>query len=236
MKRNDLPSAQRGPHAPVFASRRALRSVAGLGLCLVASVSSAAGLSPQVAQLQDRWAVIEYQLPKPQRAAALEALAQQAEQACQNAPGDADALIWDGIVRSSLAGEKGGLGALAQVKRARSDFEQAIKRAPRALDGAAYTSLGALYYQVPGWPIGFGDDAKARTLLYQGLAIDPDGLDSNYFVGDFLRDQKDWAGAAKAFEKAAAAAPRPDRQVADAGRRKEIAARLADVRAQLAKH
>ncbi len=151
-------------------------------------------------------------------------------------PDDADALIWDGIVRSSLAGEKGGLGALAQVKLARTDFEQAIKRAPRALDGAAYTSLGALYYQVPGWPIGFGDDAKARTLLYQGLAIDPDGLDSNYFVGDFLRDQKDWAGAAKAFEKAAAAAPRPGRQIADAGRRKELAAKLADVRAQLAKH
>ncbi|MBB6337968.1 tetratricopeptide (TPR) repeat protein [Xanthomonas arboricola] len=206
-----------------------------LGLCLVAGAACAAGMQPQVAQVQDRWAAISYQMPKPQRLAALEALAQQADQMRHALPDDADALIWDGIVRSSLAAEKGGLGALAEVKRARSDFEEAIKRAPRALDGAAYTSLGALYYQVPGWPIGFGDDAKARALLYQGLAIDPDGLDSNYFVGDFLRDQKDWAGAAAAFEKAAAAPPRPGRQLADAGRRKEVATKLADVRAQLAK-
>ncbi|ALS93924.1 hypothetical protein [Xanthomonas oryzae] len=216
-------------------SCRKPRIFSALGLCMIAGAGWAAGLPPQVAQLQDRWAVITYQLPKPQRVVALEALAQQSDQVRHALPDDADALIWDGIVRSSLAGEKGGLGALAQVKRARSDFEEAIKRAPRALDGAAYTSLGALYYQVPGWPIGFGDDAKARTLLYQGLAIDPDGLDSNYFVGDFLRDQKDWAGAEKAFAKAAAAAPRPGRQIADAGRRKELAAKLTDVRAQLAK-
>ncbi|WP_349655899.1 hypothetical protein [Xanthomonas sp. 10-10] len=213
-----------------------LRILAALAMLGIAGAGWAAGPAPQVAQLQDRWAVIAYQTPKSERVAALETLVQQAEQVRHALPDDADALIWDGIVRSSLAGEKGGLGALAQVKLARTDFEQAIKRAPRALDGAAYTSLGALYYQVPGWPIGFGDDAKARTLLYQGLAIDPDGLDSNYFVGDFLRDQKDWAGAAKAFEKAAAAAPRPGRQIADAGRLKELAAKLADVRAQLAKH
>ncbi|MBB4131010.1 hypothetical protein [Xanthomonas sp. 3075] len=217
-------------------SRRKSRVFSALALCLIAGAACAADLSPQVAQLQDRWAVIAYQTPKPQRVAALEALAQQADQVRHALPDDPQALIWDGIVRSSLAGEKGGLGALAQVKLARTDFEQAIKRAPRALDGAAYTSLGALYYQVPGWPIGFGDDAKARSFLYQGLAIDPDGLDSNYFVGDFLRDQKDWAGAEQAFEKAAAAPPRPGRQLADAGRRKELAAKLAEVRAQLAKH
>ena len=32
---------------------------------------------------------------------------------------------------------------------------------PKALDGSAYASLGSLFYQVPGWPIGFGDDKKA---------------------------------------------------------------------------
>ena len=51
------------------------------------------------------------------------------------------------------------------------------------MDGAAYTSLGALYYQVPGWPLGFGDDAAARTMLRKGLAIDPDGIDANYGDG-----------------------------------------------------
>ena len=188
-----------------------------------------------VTQVRDRWAQINYQLPKAQREAAFESLAKQAAGARQAQPRDAATLIWEGIVLSSLAGEKGGMGALGLVKQARTDFEAALKLEPGALDGAAYTSLGALYYQVPGWPLGFGDEKTARKLLRQGLSIDPDGIDANYFYGDFLRDQKDWAGAKAAFEKALAAPARPGRETADAGRRKEAAARLAEVRDHLAK-
>ena len=140
----------------------------------------------------------------------------------------------EGFVLFSLAGEKCGMGALGLVKRARADFEAAIKLYASALYGAAYTSLGALYYQVPGWPLGFGDDAAARTMLRKGLAIDPDGIDANYFYADFLRDQKDWAGARTAFQKALAAPARPGREVADAGRRQEAQAKLKDVTAPLA--
>ena len=187
-----------------------------------------------VNQVRDRWAQINYQLPKPQREAAFEELLHQSEKIRQATPPDAAALIWEGIVLSSLAGEKGGMGALGLVKRARADFEAAIKLDASALDGAAYTSLGALYYQVPGWPLGFGDDAAARTMLRKGLAIDPDGIDANYFYADFLRDQKDWAGARTAFQKALAAPARPGREVADAGRRQEAQAKLKDVTAHLA--
>jgi len=187
-----------------------------------------------VNQVRDRWAQINYQLPKPQREAAFEELLHQSEKIRQANPRDAAALIWEGIVLSSLAGEKGGMGALGLVKRARADFEAAIKLDAGALDGAAYTSLGALYYQVPGWPLGFGDDAAARTMLRKGLAIDPDGIDANYFYADFLRDQKDWAGARTAFQKALAAPARPGREVADAGRRQEAQAKLKDVTAHLA--
>lgn len=187
-----------------------------------------------VNQVRDRWAQINYQLPKPQREAAFEELLHQSEKIRQASPRDAAALIWEGIVLSSLAGEKGGMGALGLVKRARADFEAAIKLDAGALDGAAYTSLGALYYQVPGWPLGFGDDAAARTMLRKGLAIDPDGIDANYFYADLLRDQKDWAGARTAFQKALAAPARPGRDVADAGRRQEAQAKLKDVTAHLA--
>lgn len=187
-----------------------------------------------VPQVRDRWAQINYQVPKAQRESAFEDLLHQAERIRQAQPRDASALIWEGIVLSSLAGEKGGVGALGLVKRARADFETAIKLDADALDGAAYTSLGALYYQVPGWPLGFGDDDTARTMLRKGLAIDPDGIDANYFYGDFLRDQKDWAGARAALQKALAAPARPGREVADAGRRQEAQARLKEVTAHLA--
>ena len=185
-------------------------------------------------QVRDRWAQINYQVPKAQRESAFEDLLHQAEKVRQANPRDASALIWEGIVLSSLAGEKGGMGALGLVKRARADFETALKVDAAALDGAAYTSLGALYYQVPGWPLGFGDDDTARTLLRKGLAIDPDGIDANYFYADFLRDQKDWAGARTAFQKALAAPARPGRDIADAGRRQEAQAKLKDVAAHLA--
>ena len=206
-----------------------------MSTALLVGIAVAGGPAPgSVNQVRDRWAQINYQLPKPQREAAFEELLHQSEKIRQANPSDAAALIWEGIVLSSLAGEKGGMGALGLVKRARADFEAAIKLDAGALDGAAYTSLGALYYQVPGWPLGFGDDAAARTMLRKGLAIDPDGIDANYFYADFLRDQKDWTGARTAFQKALAAPARPGREVADAGRRQEAQAKLKDVTAHLA--
>lgn len=211
--------------------------VLGLGaLLLLAGLAQAAGqaVSPAVVQIRDRWAQINYQLPKSERQAAFEALAGQAAQARQAQPRDAATLIWEGIVLSSWAGEKGGMGALSLVKQARADFEAALKLDPDALDGSAYTSLGALYYQVPGWPLGFGNDDTARQMLRKGLEINPDGIDANYFYGDFLRDQKDWAGAAAALQKALAAPARPGRALADSGRRQEAEAKLKQVNAHLA--
>ncbi len=205
-------------------------------LLALSGVASAAGqtLSPAVTSVRDQWAQVAYVTPKAQRAAGFEALSKQAAAATKAQPKDAGALVWEGIVLSSLAGEKGGLGALGLVKQARKEFEQALALDPRALDGAAYTSLGALYYQVPGWPVGFGDDAKARDMLAKGLAEDPAGIDANYFQGDFLRDQGDWAGAVAAFQKALAAPARLGREVADRGRRQQATAALADARTHLA--
>lgn len=204
-----------------------------VALFVAATGAIAADPAPQVIAVRDRWAEVNYNTPKKQREAAFDALAKQAAAARAAQPKDPAALIWEGIVLSSYAGERGGLGAMGLAKQAKADFEQAIKLDPNALDGSAYTSLGVLYYQVPGWPIGFGDDDKARELLRKGLQVSPNGIDANYFYGDFLQDQGDWKGAAAALEKALAAPPRPGRELADQGRRKEAAALLAKVRAHL---
>jgi Tfp pilus assembly protein PilF len=83
---------------------------------------------------------------------------------------------------------------------------------------------------VPGWPIGFGDKDKARAMLQKALTLNPDGMDPNFFYGDFLMRQKDYKGATVALEKARKAPPRPERPLADEGRRKEIDVLLAQVR------
>ena len=63
--------------------------------------------------------------------------------------------------------------ALGFAKQARELFEKAGRLDYRALDGAVPTSLGALYYMVPGFPLGFGDNGKARRYLEQGVEISP---------------------------------------------------------------
>lgn len=192
-----------------------------------------ANVMDELAPLQQRWAEVQYQTPKDDRAKAFEQLAGEAEQLVQRNAGAAEPLIWQGIILSTWAGAKGGLGALGLCKKAKVSLEAAIKINPQALDGSAFTSLGSLYYQVPGWPVGFGDDDRAEELLKKALALAPDGIDANYFYGDYLIEQDRYAEAVTALEHAAAAAPRPGREVADQGRQQEIQAKLAKARSEL---
>jgi tetratricopeptide (TPR) repeat protein len=203
-----------------------------LGLLLAALLASPCALADdaqRLAQIQQRWAEIQYRLPSAEKPAAFEQLAGEARAFTQAVPQSAPALIWQGIVLSSWAGAQGGLGALGKVKEARSDLEQALKLDPSALQGSAYTSLAALYDRVPGWPIAFGDASEADRLLQQALALNPTGIDTLYFWGDHLYRQKRYAEARAALLKAQQAAPRPGRELADQGRRGEIAALLKDI-------
>ncbi|POA77862.1 Tetratricopeptide repeat-containing protein [Pseudomonas mohnii] len=183
--------------------------------------------------IQQNWAHIQYELPEGQRTAAFEKLAAQASTFTQERQSVAEAWIWSGIVTSSWAGAQGGLGALSKVKEAKVDLEKALALDPKALQGSAYTSLAALYDRVPGWPIGFGDADKAEQLLKTALQLNPNGIDSLYFWGDHLYRQKRYTEAKAALQKALQAAPRPGRETADAGRRKEIEALLVDVNKKL---
>lgn len=183
--------------------------------------------------LQQSWAAINYRTPQGEREAAFERLDAEARQALADAPASAELLIWHGIIQASWAREKGGLGALDLVKQARANLEAALELDPSALDGSAYTSLGSLYYQVPGWPIAFRDDKRAEELLKKALELNPDGIDPNYFYGDLLFREKRYDESRVALLRAQAAAARPGREVADDGRRAEITALLAKVDQQL---
>ncbi|PBJ27459.1 Tetratricopeptide repeat protein [Pseudomonas sp. ACN8] len=183
--------------------------------------------------IQQSWAHIQYELPEGQRTAAFEKLAAQASSFKLERQTLAEAWIWSGIVTSSWAGAQGGLGALSKVKDAKADLEKALTLDPKALQGSAYTSLGALYDRVPGWPIGFGDSDKAEQLLKLALQMNPNGIDSLYFWGDHLYRQKRYVEARAALQKALLAAPRPGRESADTGRRKEIETLLVDVNKKL---
>ena len=179
------------------------------------------GLEQGISEIQHQWSHIRYQLPEDQQGDAFTKAEEQADDLIARYPERAEPLVWKAILVSTHAGVKGGLGALGMVRKARVLLEQALKLDANVLDGSIYTSLGSLYYQVPGWPLGFGNDEKAKRFLEQALLINPDGIDANFFYGDFLYRQGDYKGAMAALEKALRAPDRPNRKLADEGRRKE---------------
>lgn len=190
------------------------------------STLSHAGVPEDLTSVQSGWAMATYQNTGERKITALENLMTSSDAQVRQHPDAAELLIWNGIVKSSLAGAKGGLGALSLAKAAKKSLEQAMVLNPQALDGSAYTSLGTLYAKVPGWPVGFGDDQKAESLLLKALQINPNGIDPNYFYGEFLRDQGDTAKARLYLLRARKATPRPGRELADQGRQSEISAAL----------
>ena len=214
-----------------------LIAAAGVVLAMLAGRAGAAddaAFNAELLSIQQAWAKVNYETPAGDaRKEAFDALEKRAEAFTKQNPGRAEALIWEGIIESSYAGAKGGLGALGLCKEARGNLEAALKINPNALDGSAYTSLGTLYYRVPGFPVGFGDDDKARELLKKALALNPNGIDPNYFYADFLYEQGEYAQALQYLDKAAKAPPRPGREVADKGRHAEITALQAKVKAKM---
>jgi len=200
--------------------------IVGLGLL---SSTAWADLETNVLALQKQWAEVNYQIEGKDQISAFERLIIDADAVVVANPKQAAPLIWRGIIKSTLAGKKGGLGALGLAKAAKKDLEKSLTLDATAMLGSALTSLGTLYLNVPGWPVGFGSDKKAEKFLLKAIAINPDGIDSNYFYADFLMAKKRNQEAATYFRKAQNAAPRLNRPLADSGRQKEIATALESI-------
>lgn len=193
-----------------------------LGAVLSIAPAQAQELDADIVALQHDWAKANYNTPKDAQEATLKALTERAHEVTEKLNNAPEALIWEGIINATYARAKGGIGALKYAEKARDLLLASEKADPNALQGAAYTSLGSLYYKVPGWPIGFGDKKKAKAYLDKALKANPNGIDSNYFYADYLNEQGQYAKAIEYYKKALAAAPRPGREDADAGRRGEI--------------
>jgi tetratricopeptide (TPR) repeat protein len=160
-------------------------------------------------------------------------VAQHAAEIAQRYPGRPEAQIWLGIIiseQASMASENSSpFKALGFAKQARDILEKVEKVDPVVLDAGAPTSLGVLYYRVPGFPLGFGDNAKARQLLQEAVANAPNGLDANYFYGDFLYQQHEYAAAEKVLRHALSLPPHPERPLWDKSRRLVIQELLAKI-------
>jgi Tfp pilus assembly protein PilF len=70
-------------------------------------------------------------------------------------------------------------------------------------------------------------------MLRQALELNPNGIDPNYFYGEFLYEEGKYGEALQYLDKAAKAPGRPGRERADQGRHAEIATLTAKVKAKM---
>ena len=195
-------------------------AVASLLLVTSGAAAKVTDADAAVHHLQSEWERIKFTVPEgANQTNAMNALGQEADATASKFPDQVKVQIWDGIITSERAGMASMFSALSLAKRARDILARADKMDPNVLDAGAPTSLGVLYYRVPGFPIGFGDKTKARSLLESATRAAPNGLDAWYFYGDFLMSQGDNSKAEAAFNHALAIPSDSSRPLWDANRR-----------------
>ena len=196
--------------------------------------SALGALSPSdlkiIQGVKDEWETTFYTLSQDQQEPILKTLSMKADTLIQQYPDAAEAYLVAGLIQCSLAANEGGFSALGRVKKARQFVLQAMDKDPLAMDGSGYVILGNLYYRLPGWPISFGDNKVARSYLETAIRLYPEGLDANYFYGDFLLDEGNPAAALPYLEKADRAPVRALSRLSDLKLKEELKVSLKSAR------
>ena len=212
-----------------------MRALAFSALLLLTGIAQAATPEEVVRPIRERWAEIKYQLPEKARGDQFHALALQARDLAESHPYLAEPLVWEGIALAAEADAKGGLEAYYLAKKAKDVFEESLKLDETALNGSAYTGLAVLHVRGLVWPFGIGGKNRIRAEKYfkKALAINPEGIDPNFFYGEYLSSLYRLTEARTYLELALKAPPRPGWELADGGRREEIQALLAKIEKDL---
>lgn len=197
-------------------------------LILIARPLLAADLSTSIAGLESEWAAAYYQNNEALQKQAYPVLLEKAAELVDRFPHAAEPKIWQATIMATNAGFQSSLAALSTLEAAKSLLEQAIQQDPTALEGAAYVTLGTLYYMVPGWPVSFGDNKMAEQLLKTSLRINPAGIDANYFYADYLLRQDRAVEAEDYFRRAVQAPVRKQQIFADTQLQNEAKLALAN--------
>lgn len=212
-----------------------MRTLVFSALLCLGSFAQAANPEELVRPIQERWAEIRYAMPEKEQAEHYHALALQARELAEKNPYLAEPLVWEGIALAAEAGAKGAPESFWLARKAQAAFEESLKLDEKALKGSAYTGLATLHARGLVWPFGFGGKNRIRAEKYfrKSLAIDPEGIDPNFFYGEYLYGLYRLSEARALFEHALRTPPRPGQELADSGRREEIRAFLAQIEKDL---
>ncbi len=186
-----------------------------VALLLLSPQSFAESLNDSLQRIESEWASIYYSTSKQKQGPAYSELLDKTIHLSRQHPNNAEPIIWEAIVKATNADHQDAVSALESIHDARDLLLKAIEINPQAMDGSAYVTLGTLYYMAPKWPIGFGDEETAQKMLQTALKINPNGIESNYFYGDFLLSNNNFNEAEKYFKRALAIPARAEQFYAD---------------------
>ncbi|MGZ4982287.1 MAG: hypothetical protein ACXWAB_12670 [Methylobacter sp.] len=172
-------------------------------------------LEDSIKNIEAEWASIYYSTPKSKQGPAYAQLLTKTTNLARQYSNAAEPLFWQAVVKATYADQQNPFSALSAIHEARDLLIKAIKINPKTMDGSAYVTLGTLYYMVPKWPVSFGDDDTAKQMLETALKINPDGIDANYFYGEFLLLHNKPSDAAIYLERATSAPARAEQFYAD---------------------
>jgi tetratricopeptide (TPR) repeat protein len=188
-------------------------------------------LEENLLSIAQGWDRASFEIVDPRaQLAAFRSLERQAKALTQRYPHQAAPLVWQGVIVSTEAGVVRGMAGFRLVKRARDLFERAAKINPEPQTSALlFSNLGELYYRVPGFPIGFGDNDKATDCFKKALAAAPNNIGVNVRYAGFLAHERRFEEARQALKLALQVPIRPGREVGDKGFKHEAQALLADI-------
>jgi len=193
---------------------------------LFSNILSANSLEFELNQIESEWATIYYTKDNSEQSASYPKLLTKLNNTSKQYPNSYELKIWQAIIIATNAAYESPFTALESIKKSKKILESSIAIDPDALQGAAFVTLGTLYYLTPGWPISFGNEDKAEQLLKTGLKLNPNSIDSNYFYADYLLSRDKQEEANKYFRIATNIPSRPSQQLADDSLKHEAALAL----------
>ena len=213
----------------------AIATILLVALSVGAQASETPSLKSELLRLAHDWEHVKLQVSdRDDQERQMGSLAQRVAQIAKQYENIPDPIVWVGIITSeqaSMANDNGSpMKALELAKRARDILERVEKTNPETMDAGAPTTLGVLYDRVPGFPIGFGDKARARHFLEEAVTSAPNGLDANFFYGAFLYKHGEQSEAARILERALTLPELSNRPIWDELLRAAIRQTLSEIR------
>jgi tetratricopeptide (TPR) repeat protein len=187
-------------------------------------------LDQSVRALSDEWSEIFYHAPENRQAGKFKSLLKRLKALAGQHPKRAEPIILQAITLCTLAAAEWGFSSLTRLEEARALLVQSIDYDPKAMEASAFITLGNLYYRLPGWPISYGDDDQARQYLEAAVMLYPNGLDSNYFLGDYWLGEGEYDKALPYLEKAERAPMRSHQYLSDLKIKEEVKRALESAR------